>query len=103
MSEIKLNLTNSKIPKETILKYKKQVEEIHENLHKRANKKDDFVGWLELPTKYDKKEFNRIKKAAQKIKKESDILIVIGIRRIIFRSKGSNRSPYKLILQHAPR
>ena len=36
-------------------------------------------GWVELPTNYDKKEFTRIKKAAKKIKKESDILVVIGI------------------------
>ena len=41
--------------------------------------KKDFVGWLELPTNYDKEEFARIKKAAKKIKKESDILVVIGI------------------------
>ncbi len=90
MSEIKLNLTNSKIPQASILKYKKQVEEIHNNLHSREDKEDDFVGWLGLPTNYDKKEFNRIKKAAQKIKKESDILIVIGIRRLLFRCKSSN-------------
>ena len=38
-----------------------------------------MYGWLELPTNYDKEEFKRIKKAAKKIKKESDILIVIGI------------------------
>ena len=79
MSEIKLHLINSRIPQDKILEYKKQVEEIHKNLHSRAKDKNDFVGWLELPTKYDKREFNRIKKAAQKIRKESDILIVIGI------------------------
>ena len=38
-----------------------------------------LFGWLELPTNYDKEEFKRIKNAAQKIKKESDILVVIGI------------------------
>ena len=38
-----------------------------------------LFGWLELPSNYDKKEFSRIKKAAKKIKKESDILVVIGI------------------------
>ncbi len=42
--------------------------------------KKDFVGWLDLPTNYDKDEFERIKKkAAKKKKKESDILVVIGI------------------------
>ena len=37
------------------------------------------MGWLELPTNYDKNEFKRIKKSAKKIAKESDILLVIGI------------------------
>ena len=79
MSEIKLNLKNSKIEPKNILEYKKRVEEIHKDLHNRANDKNDFLGWLELPTNYDKKEFNRINKAARKIRKESDILLVIGI------------------------
>ena len=39
----------------------------------------DFLGWLTLPENYDKDEFCRIKKAAEKIKKNSDILVVIGI------------------------
>ena len=79
MSGIKLDLKNSGIEPKLILEYKEQVENIHKELHKRANDEKDFVGWLELPTNYDKKEFTRIKKAAKKIKKESDILIVIGI------------------------
>ena len=61
------------------MEYKEQVENIHKELHQKANDEKDFVGWLELPTNYDKKEFSRIKKAAKKIKKESDILVVIGI------------------------
>lgn len=79
MAEIKLNLENSEISQKSILEYKEQVENIHKDLHKRANDEKDFVGWLELPTNYDKKEFARIKKAAKKIKKEADILVVIGI------------------------
>ena len=79
MAEIKLNLKNSDITQKSILEYKEQVENIHKDLHRRANHENDFVGWLELPTNYDKKEFARIKKAAKKIKKESDILVVIGI------------------------
>jgi glucose-6-phosphate isomerase len=39
----------------------------------------DFLGWVNLPTDYDKEEFARIKAAAEKIKKNSEILIVIGI------------------------
>ena len=79
MSVIKLDLKNTGISQKTIMEYKEQVENIHKELHKKANDEKDFVGWLELPTNYDKKEFSRIKKAAKKIKKESDILVVIGI------------------------
>ena len=79
MPNIKLNLKNTQITKKQINEYKAQVEKIHKELHTRANDPKDFVGWLELPTKYDKNEFKRIKKAAKKIAKESDILVVIGI------------------------
>lgn len=40
---------------------------------------NDFLGWVDLPSNYDKEEFDRIKKAAQKIQNDTDILIVIGI------------------------
>ena len=79
MAEIKVNLKKTSISKKSILEYSELIENIHKDLHKRANKKDDFVGWLELPTNYNKREFARIKKAAKKIEKESDILVVIGI------------------------
>ena len=79
MANISLNLKHTGVTQKTILTYKEQVENIHKDLHRRANDEKDFVGWLELPTNYDKEEFARIKKAAKKIKKESDILVVIGI------------------------
>ena len=40
---------------------------------------NDFLGWIDLPVDYDKEEFARIKQAAEKIKKDSDVLLVIGI------------------------
>jgi glucose-6-phosphate isomerase len=40
---------------------------------------NDFLGWVDLPVDYDKEEFARIQKAAAKIKKDSDVLLVIGI------------------------
>ena len=40
---------------------------------------NDFLGWVDLPINYDKEEFDRIKKAAQKIQSDSDVLLVIGI------------------------
>ena len=66
MSGIKLNLKNTGISQKSIMEYKEQVENIHKELHKKANDEKDFVGWLELPTNYDKKEFSRIKKQQKK-------------------------------------
>lgn len=40
---------------------------------------NDFLGWINLPVNYDKEEFGRIKKAAEKIKGDSEVLLVIGI------------------------
>lgn len=79
MSNIKLNYKQTNITKKMIQDYAKKVEKNHKELYKRAGDDNDFVGWLELPTNYDKEEFKRIKKAAKKIAKESDILVVIGI------------------------
>lgn len=76
---IRLDFENSGISEKEIMKHAERVKEIHKDLHSRANKEDDFVGWLELPTKYDKEEFKRIKKAAEKIRKNTDIFITIGI------------------------
>lgn len=48
-------------------------------LHGKTGAGNDFLGWLTLPTDYDKEEFERIKNAAEYIKKNADILVVIGI------------------------
>lgn len=40
---------------------------------------NDFLGWIDLPVDYDKEEFGRIKKAAEKIRQDSQVLLVIGI------------------------
>ena len=40
---------------------------------------NDFLGWIDLPVDYDKEEFDRIKKAAAKIREDSEVLLVIGI------------------------
>ena len=79
MPNIKLNYKHTNITKRMIQDYAKEVEKNHKELHDRALDDEDFVGWLELPTDYNKEEFKRIKKAAKKIAKESDILVVTGI------------------------
>lgn len=50
-----------------------------ETLHNKTGAGNDFLGWVTLPTDYDKEEFARIKNAADYIKNNADILIVIGI------------------------
>ncbi|MHA0857176.1 glucose-6-phosphate isomerase [Paenibacillus sp. CMAA1364] len=51
----------------------------HEQLHNGTGVGSDALGWIDLPTQYDKEEFARIQKAAKKIQSDSDVLIVIGI------------------------
>ncbi len=48
-------------------------------LHNKSGAGSDYVGWVDLPKAYDKAEFARIKAAAEKIKSDSDVLVVIGI------------------------
>lgn len=56
-----------------------QVKSAHEMLENKTGAGSDFLGWLDLPESFDKKEFEIIKESAEKIKKDSDILVVIGI------------------------
>ena len=79
MQNIKVNLDKCKISEKDIMKYTDDVKGIHQWLHKNKDREDSFLGWLDLPNSYDKKEFDKIKKCAEKIRKESDIFIVIGI------------------------
>jgi glucose-6-phosphate isomerase len=55
------------------------VKTAHEMLHNKTGAGNDFLGWVDLPVNYDRDEFSRIKAAAEKIKSDSDVLIVIGI------------------------
>ncbi|MBO5909209.1 MAG: glucose-6-phosphate isomerase [Clostridia bacterium] len=56
-----------------------QIEAAHDMLHNKTGLGNDFLGWVDLPNNYDKEEFARIKKAADKIKSDTDVLVVIGI------------------------
>ncbi len=58
---------------------KKIVADAKELLVSRTGAGNDFLGWIDLPVDYDKDEFARIKKAAEKIKSDSEVLLVIGI------------------------
>ncbi len=56
-----------------------QVKTAHQLLHSKAGVGSDFTGWVTLPKDYDKEEFARIKAAAERIKKNSQVFVVIGI------------------------
>lgn len=55
------------------------IKSAHNMLHTGSGAGNDFLGWVDLPVNYDKDEFVRIKKAAEKIRSNSDVLVVIGI------------------------
>ena len=64
---------------EAVARMEPQIKAASDMLHKKNGPGNDFLGWLDLPTDYDKDEFRRIQKAAQKIRRDSDVLVVIGI------------------------
>lgn len=51
----------------------------HHNIHEQTGAGSDYLGWVDLPKQYDREEFARIKKSADKIKSDSDVLLVVGI------------------------
>jgi glucose-6-phosphate isomerase len=51
----------------------------HHSLHEKTGAGSDYLGWIDLPKEFDQDEFSRIKKSADKIKSDSDVLLVIGI------------------------
>ncbi len=56
-----------------------QLKAAHKTLTQKTGAGSDYLGWLELPRQYDREEFARIRQAATRIKKSSEILVVIGI------------------------
>ncbi len=57
----------------------KNVYDAFNTLNSRTGEGSNFLGWIDLPVKYDREEFSRIKKAAEKIQRSCDIFVVIGI------------------------
>lgn len=77
--EFNYNYAKNFISKNDLVGLGAQVQVAHDMLHSKTGLGNDFLGWVDLPYSYDKEEFDRIKKAAQKIKEDTDVLIVIGI------------------------
>ena len=81
MTKIRFDYTKAEkfISKEEIGALAPAIGAAHEMLHNGTGRGNDFLGWVDLPENYDKEEYARIKKAAEKIKSNSKALIVIGI------------------------
>lgn len=58
---------------------KEPVRLAHDMIHNKTGAGSEFLGWVDLPENYDREEYARIKKSAEKIKSDSDVLLVIGI------------------------
>ena len=81
MENVKFSYKNALgfVSEDEIAAMQDKVTAAHEALMNKTGAGNDFLGWVNLPEDYDKEEFERIKKAAEKIRKDSDVLVVIGI------------------------
>ncbi len=79
MSNIGIDFSNAGVGCKEIQNIIPSVKLAHQMLNEKTGAGSDFLGWIDLPVNYDKEEFYRIKKAAEKIQQNSDVLIVIGI------------------------
>lgn len=71
MSKLKIDLKYTGLNEKAIMKYADEVKSIHDELQKNAKKTDEFLGWLELPVSFNKREFEKIKKCAKEIRRKS--------------------------------
>jgi glucose-6-phosphate isomerase len=98
---LKKILDNSKIKSfvdiSEVNKWQEKVSEAHKKIHEKTGEGSDFLGWVDLPINYDKEEFEKIKKATEKIRNDSEVLVVIGIggsylgARAVIEALGSDR------------
>lgn len=79
MNTISIDYSKTGVSKHEVDYFKPHIENAHKMLHEGKGPGNDFLGWIDLPVNYDKDEFARIQKAADKIKSDSDVLVVIGI------------------------
>lgn len=76
---VKITLGYSNLLDREISTYKEKVKECHIMLHQGTGPGSDYLGWVDLPSNYDKREIKRIKEAANRIRNQSEVFIVIGI------------------------
>ena len=73
------SLTNGIVSEDEIKSMAKIAKDAKDVLVSKSGAGNDFLGWIDLPVDYDKEEFARIQKEAEKIKSDSEVLLVIGI------------------------
>lgn len=78
---IKVDISNALpfVDEREMASLQQEIVNAHNDIHNKTGQGNDFLGWVTLPEDYDKEEFARIQKAADKIRKDSEILLVIGI------------------------
>ena len=81
LNGVKFDYTNAKqfVSEEEIVMMKRTIEDAKKVILEGNGAGNDFLGWVNLPVDYDKEEFARIQKAAEKIQSDSEVLVVIGI------------------------
>ena len=81
LNGVKFDYTNAKqfVSEEEIGMMKRTIEDAKSVVLEGNGAGNDFLGWVNLPVDYDKEEFARIKKVAEKIQSDSEVLVVIGI------------------------
>lgn len=76
---IRLDYNNAFIKKSELENLSNIIKKNHNLIHEKKGAGNDYLGWLELPSKYHKEELDRIKRVAERIRNNSDVLIIIGI------------------------
>lgn len=79
MLKLNTNYLENFIKENELENYKEVVKLNNSLIENKKGAGNDFLGWVNLPTDYDKKELELIKKSAKKINEDSEVLIVIGI------------------------
>ncbi|MGN0573687.1 MAG: glucose-6-phosphate isomerase, partial [Acutalibacteraceae bacterium] len=79
MIKLNLNYAGESACEKSLEAMQPEVSKAHSMLHDGTGLGSDFLGWVDLPVNYDKAEFAQIKECAEKIKKDSQALVVLGI------------------------
>ncbi len=105
MSEVRFDLSKASayLSEEELSCLKPQILAARETLLSGNGAGNDFLGWLDLPLNYDKAEFSRIRKAAEKIRADSEALLVIGIGGSYLGARAANEFLHSSFYNELPK